>query len=29
MTRTTDTLSVFATLMLAVLPVLTIIASGF
>jgi hypothetical protein len=29
MTRTIDHLSVFATLMLAVLPVLTIVASGF
>lgn len=29
MTRTTDQISVFATLFLAVLPVLTVVASGF
>ena len=29
MTRTIETFSVFATLCLAVLPVLTIVASGF
>jgi hypothetical protein len=29
MTRATDQLSVFATLLLAVIPVLTVVAAGF